>query len=271
MRHAFISPIAYFDKIPSESKFHICLVHLLKIPAYREFYQEEKRRGAFIILDNGAFELKTPWPITKIVELCQDYEFYPDVLILPDYPFESSFKTVDSTFAALSQIARGIVTWPCQFMAVPQSEAGDWKGWLDCYKVLSDDPRISWIGMSILSIPNAFSVVSGTLDVSFNRTFATSLILQRGIVGKVRHHYLGCDSPREIEMMVAQGVAYSNDSSTAIWHGHLGVSFDSTASGLAQGKSKIEVDFEASREDKNLHIIDSNVAYIQQLAVSLSR
>ena len=68
----------------------------------------------------------------------------------------------------------------------------------------------------------------------------TVFMMRYGVVyWSINHHYLGCGDPRELLIMKELGLAYGNDSSTAIWHGALGIRFDDTASGLINGKSKI--------------------------------
>ncbi|MBJ7436423.1 MAG: hypothetical protein JHC54_12030, partial [Acinetobacter sp.] len=185
MKHAFISPVTYFDQIPDQSTFHLCLAHLLPNEDYRNFYLQKIERGDFIILDNGAFENKVPYPLSQIGQMCHDYKFYPNVIVLPDYPMEHWTKTITESVLALNK-ERHIIDWNCQFMAVPQSERGDWRGWLAAYRTLSEHPLISWVGMSILGIPNAFCELTGTNDVSFNRTYATAYLIRNGLIQPVK-------------------------------------------------------------------------------------
>jgi hypothetical protein len=141
-------------------------------------------------------------------------------------------------------------------MAVPQSEKGNYKGWLECYKRLSRLEHVDVIGMSILGIPNAFCELTGTDDIATNRIFATAYMLENGLVSNdVSHHYLGLgDGPREIMVQRALGVMDTNDSSSPFWHGIQGISLDDSATGLANGKSDIEVDFHIEKQQNRFSV-----------------
>ncbi len=269
MKHAFIAPINYLHLIPEESKFHLLLAHLLKDEKYCEFYRKRQKQGDTIAVDNGAFEFGKPLEPKEYYKLVTESGLHPDIVVASDYPFEHWTKTYKAAVTFIEE-CREYFDYDTEIMAVPQSKAGDWEGWIDGYVALSNIPSISFIGMSILGIPNAFKSLTGTDDITFNRVFATAYLQKRGLVSKnVKHHYLGCGDPRELLMMKAQGVAYSNDSSTAFWHGIQKTAFDSSAGGLMLGKSKKEVDFHIGYDNTVLDIVLNNVKWITELIDSV--
>lgn len=264
-KHCFIAPTEYLHLIPKEANVHLLLAHLMEDKRYCEFYKKRKEAGDYIIVDNGAFEFKRPLDADEIFRLVGGAGFQPDVIVAPDYPFEHWGKTVTET-ADFAKRYHQYFDASVKLMAVPQSKPGDWRGWIECYQNLVQVPNVNWIGMSILGIPNAFQSMTGTKDISFNRVYATQYLKNEGVISSsVKHHYLGCGDPREIMMMKAQGVADTNDSSTAFWHAILGIGYDDTAGGLKNGKSPVEVDFNLPFDQSHVPLILKNIEWINGL------
>ena len=265
--HALISPVSYLHLIPQESKFHLLLAHLLHSEEYCDFYRKRKEQGDYIIIDNGAFELGVPLLPKDIYNLINHSGIVPDVVVAPDYPGEQWQKTVKSAYQ-FSQEFHNYFPKTTKLMVVPQSEKGDWQGWLACYKALSQIDHVEFIGMSILGVPKAFCSLTGTNDITYNRTIASLYLRNHAdeyLTHGKKHHFLGCSDPRELLTMQMVGLAYSNDSSTAIWHGHVGVEFDNTAGGLKDGKTKIPVDFFTKPNPEAEKTIIHNIKWLQNL------
>lgn len=83
MKFAPIVPVKYLHRVASTSHFHMVLAHWLTEPDYLKFYQRMKARGDFIILDNGACELKTSVPIEELLNWNNQLGG-ADVLVIPD-------------------------------------------------------------------------------------------------------------------------------------------------------------------------------------------
>jgi len=262
MKHAYIAPINYLHLVPKESKTHLLLVHLLSNKQYVDFYKARQKDGDFIILDNSAFEFKKPASGEYILNAVEKSGIIPDVIVAPDYPFEKSVVTIKSTIEFINQYSKQFPP-SVKFLSVPQSKKGEVDDWISCYRELSD--ITDWIGMSILGIPNAFCSITQTEDISFNRVFATIYLKQCGIINpKILHHYLGLgDSIREILIQKELGVAYSNDSSSAFWHGIHSTRFDDSAGGLQKGKIRKEVDFSYPFVESTADSINYNIQYIE--------
>jgi hypothetical protein len=238
----YIAPNAYLHLIPESATFHLILAHLLDNKEYVDFYKEKIKRGDTVILDNSAFEFKRALSTEEILGFIERSGIQPTYVVAPDYPFESWEVTWESTLKFIEEV-KGM---PYKVMAVPQSVHGDYEGWITCYENMLDNPDIAVIGMSILGIPNAFCSLTGTDDIAYNRVFATQHLLINGIAarGIKWHHYLGLgNGPRELLLQRQLGLIDSNDSSSPIWHGHLGIQLDDSATSLIGGKSKTEVDF----------------------------
>lgn len=262
IQHGFIAPTPYLHLIPEDCTFHLLLAHLLKDPAYSAFYRKRKEAGDFIIIDNGAFEFKKPLEVEEYYRLVSESGVIPDVVVAPDYPFQNWEKTVEETIKFVKEYGNHFDVSKTDIMAVPQSEAGDYKGWIKAYSEFSLIDDVSFIGMSIMGIPNAFKSLTGTDAISFNRIFASLYLKNNKIINMdKKHHYLGCDEPREILMQKEIGIAYSNDSSSAFWHAIHGISFDRSSGALINGKIKTPVDFDLSFDEAHTDNIMYNINY----------
>lgn len=267
LKHAVIAPSSYLHSIPEDfTHFHLVLAHLLDNEEYATYYRARSRDGAFIIVDNGAFEFKKPLEPDELFAFIKKGGFTPNVVVAPDYPNQPWQKTYKAALKFSREYTQYFNPMKTKLMVVPQSVKGDWRGWLQCYRELAHVPYTSFIGMSILGIPNAWSTLTKTDDISFNRIFCTEYLIREGVqVKSLKHHYLGCGDPRELLMMQQQGLAYSNDSSTAYWHGINRICFDDTVRGLADGKINKDVDFDIDFQADRMEYVEYNLEWIQKL------
>lgn len=262
----WIAPTSMLSFIPEEASFHLILAHLLVDPGYVAFYKQKIERGDTVVLDNSAFEFGRALSAEEIFKLIDDSGIEPTYVVAPDYPGQSWDKTWISTVEFLDKCEA--LNKPYKIMAVPQSVKGDFLGWLECYDRMMDEPKIEMIGMSILGIPNAFCSLTGTDDIAFNRIFAAQYIVAntKHMPGTKWHHFLGLGAgPRELIIQQQIGLIDSNDSSSPIWHGHLGIQYDDSQSGLVAGKSRHSVDFDATPTAEFLPMISSNIEYMKQI------
>lgn len=270
----YIAPTNYLHLIPQQSRRHLILAHLLKDETYAAFYRDKRARGDIIICDNGAFELGQSLPPNQLLDLIDQSGINPQYIVAPDYPNQPWYKTysaavefveiVKDRYASTREVLSREVSMP-HIMAVPQSEQGDYKGWIKSYQLLSKYDGIDMIGMSILGIPNAFKALTLTDDIAFNRIYASVYLLQSGIYNnQVQHHYLGLGGgPRELVVQKQIGIMDSNDSSSVFWHAIKGIPFDSTCWGLKDGKHKSEVDFNLPFDEKHVQLISKNIEYME--------
>lgn len=261
IKYGYISPIKYQHLIPKSADFHLILAHLLDNKEYVDFYKKKIKRGDTVILDNSAFEFKRALSADEIFGFIDRSGIQPTYVVAPDYPFEDWKVTVKSTKKFIKEVQGK----PYKVMAVPQSREGDWTGWLRGYQEMVNNPDIAVIGMSILGIPNAFCKLTGTSDIAFNRIYATSYLLNTGLANQDKwHHYLGLGGgPRELLIQRQLGLIDSNDSSSPFWHGYLGIKLDNSLWGLKDGKSPIEVDFNAEYEMGRVGTIQLNIDYME--------
>lgn len=234
-----IAPTAYLEQYATQSSRHLVLAHLVDTdPVYASFYRERSAQGDYIIMDNGAFELGESYPPERLIDLGN--QCGADAIVLPDYPFQPAEKTVEAakTWAPMIKDA-GFRT-----MFVPQSEVGDFKGWVSGYTWASGNGDVDIIGMSILGIPNAMPHI----PVPYARVVMTEVLQKMGLFADNKyHHYLGLNSGPALEIppLLKMNALNSLDSSGPVWMAILGHEYTRNAdSYMSVSKVKKEVEFD---------------------------
>jgi hypothetical protein len=234
-----IAPTAYLENYASQSRTHLALAHLIdKDPVYANFYLKMSKRGDFIICDNGAFELGRSYAPEKLIDLANKIE--ASCIVLPDYPFEHSQKTID----AAHEWADLIHNNGFRTMFVPQSKKGDMEDWIKAYRWAAGTHLVDMIGMSILGIPNALPHI----PAAYARVVMTQILIDRGIFNFNKyHHYLGLNAGPGLEIppLLKMKTLNSCDSSNPVWMAILGHEYTYNAdSFLYVSKPKAHVQFD---------------------------
>ena len=267
-----IAPIPHLD-IVSGAPAHLALAHLVETSdAYTEFYLKEKENGSMIILDNSAFEMykqgRPMYDSFQLIEMAQKIK--ADYVVMSDYPNESGAKTINSAEIMAPLLKeKGFGTFFC-----PQSKIGDAEDLFAGFSWAAESPLVDYIGVSILSIPNAYAVEKGNKLQRFVSRFMFMQDLQdSGIIDTAKLngkkiHLLGMlDGPNEIRLM-SQFSDYIDtwDSSAAIWYGlHAGKQFDESPTGILEGKYEEEVDFNYVASPQNVLTASANKDTIDEL------
>lgn len=245
-----IAPIPHLD-IVSGAPAHLALAHLVETSEkYTDFYKNEKDIGSTIILDNSAFEMykqgRPMYDSVQLIAMAQRIE--ADYVVMSDYPNEKGAKTINAaTIMSPLLKEKGFGTFFC-----PQSKINDPEDLFASFNWAAQSELVDYIGVSILSIPNAYGVEKGNKLQRFVSRFMfmqdlhDSGILDIAKSNGKKIHLLGMlDGPNEIRLM-SQFAEYIDtwDSSAAIWYGlHANKLFDDSPTGILEGKYEEEVDF----------------------------
>ena len=251
MDFCHITPTKYLDIFASGRPAHLILAHLVEEDLdYRFWYQEEKKRSnCTIILDNSAFEMykrgEPMYDSAKLLEMAEKVN--ADYVVMSDYPNNPATKTqakAEEMAPILRANKRG------RFFC-PQGVIGHLKELINSFMWAVEHPDIDYIGLSILNIPNAYGVEKDNkLQRFLSRWRFCNELSNAGFFEKAFHnkkklHLLGMlDGPNEIWLM-KDFLKYFHtwDSSAAVWAGLHGIEFDSSPTGLINGKFEKEVDF----------------------------
>lgn len=281
IKFCHISPTSFLDRYTKTNGAHLLLAHLVEQDEAYANYYANLDDGKVKIMDNSAFEMfkqgRPMYDPDKLIEMGQRCK--ADVIVLSDYPKENWTKTMNQAINQIPLIkGAGFGTF-----YVPQSELGDLDGILQSYEWAINNPDIDLIGVSILACPIAFGVNEtkhgdGQRDTGYklqrflSRWKMFKVLDERGLLGPAqaikKFHCLGMtDGPNEIELLKEyHDYIYSWDSSAAVWAGISGVTFDSSPSGLRNGKVESEVDFNYSHEvQSSIKWVEENIRYIDSL------
>ena len=266
-----IAPTDFLELVKGRTH-HLTLAHLVDTSEdYTEFYKDQT---CVNIMDNSAFEMyKQGKPMLtpmKVLEMAQKIK--ANYVVMSDYPGEHSSKTIQAAIdLAPLFTAQGFGTF-----FVPQSKIGDKEDLINAFDWASTSKHVDYIGVSILGVPNAYSVEKGNKLQRFVARFMFMQELEdRGILYRIRRnkkkiHFLGMvDGPNEIKLMEPyRDYIDTWDSSAAIWLGLNGGSFDSSPTGIYDGKYEKEVNFDLKQTDvvlDNYRLAKYNMDYIDSI------
>lgn len=260
-----ITPTAYLDLFASGRTHHLVLAHLIEEDEqYAKWYADTPRcLGSTVIMDNSAFEMykqgKPMYESDKLLSMGEKVK--ADYIVMSDYPGEPAKKTIE----AAQKLAPIFHDAGFGTFFVPQAEVGDEEAVIESFRWASTADEVDYIGVSILTAPNAYGVESGNnLQRFLSRWKLMQRLEEEGILEDAKDHgklihFLGMvDGPNEIAL-VARWLEYIDtwDSSAAVWAGICGIEFDNSPTGLINGKNEIEVDF------------DHNSAKIKEFAAAI--
>lgn len=257
----FISPTAYLHRL-KDSTTHLTLAHLVdNDEEYAAYYATCAKMGDYIIMDNSAYELLSPYNTEHLVRL--GHKCGASAIILPDYPFAHSSVTV----AAANKYIHDFKSDGFHTFFVPQSERGDLVDWNVAYDWAANHEHIDIIGMSILGIPNALP----NIDPAYARVVMSELLINGGSFNKDKHHhFLGLNSGPKLEIpsLLRMGVLDTIDSSGPVWAAIMGHKYSNDCDSFQSvSKLKLPVDFSiAKTKDRTtLHRIDHNIQLTREL------
>lgn len=272
-----ITPTKYLKEYTKSNGSHLILAHLVEQdPQYRAFYASLSD-GKYKIMDNSAFEMfkqgRPMYDSSKLIQMAKLCGAH--CIVMSDYPKEDWGKTVKAATEMIPSIKEaGFDTF-----FVPQSEVGDFDGYMQGLVWALKNPAINRIGLSILGCPIAYGVNESKHEMGQTRhsTYSLQRYVSRYMIlndlekhgflmfgANKRFHCLGMtDGPREIELLKKfhQYIA-SWDSSAAVWCGLHGIKFDGTPTGLVNGKFEKEVDFSCDLGYDNNWAVLQNIKYI---------
>lgn len=282
MKFCQIAPVQYLEPLRSilqENTVHLLLAHLVETnKKYTDFYNSLKSNVDHatnyqtFIMDNAGFELyRQGLPMfepEKLIDLAHSCQ--ADYIVLPDYPGEHYTKTIE----AAQLYAPKFKEMGFKTFFVPQSQSGKLEDYITSFAWAVSSPLIDYVGLSILGIPIAYGVDKPGHIQTFGARLAMvqqltdRMLFELARVNKKKIHFLGMtDGPNEI--LIASKYYNLNidswDSSAAVWAGIQGIPFDSSPTGLMNGKIHSHVDFDIKFDDSKLLLIKENIRTIKKL------
>ena len=273
MKFCHISPTKHLSDFCEQQTHHLLLAHLIENdPEYTQWYASRKSSNNVYIMDNSAFEMykqgREMYPTDNLIEM--GTRVGADYIVMSDYPSEPGKKTVEAAELLGPKLKeQGFGTF-----FVPQSRIGDIEDYIATFAWAASSRIVDYIGVSILGVPNAYGVEKDNkLQRFMSRWRMMTELEDRGILNLARRngkkiHFLGMvDGPNEIPLCYPHFHIDTWDSSAAVWAGLRGIAFDTSPTGLINGKYEEEVDFSYESEDVNDIVrAQRNCLYINNLA-----
>lgn len=258
MEIAHIVPTNYLEPLREtfQTKFYMVLAHqVLKDDKYLKFFQERKNEGAFLILDNSAFEFGNAIDdkfLLKAISLISPSEF-----ILPDVLFNK-----EKTKERVNSFLKKNLDEEINFIAVPQGNNID--EWIECYLSLIRNPLIKTIGVGAV-YANKEEFKSNTCLQSGRENIFNQLELRKILDESKEYHLLGLGDSGHLEISSLKKRSYirSVDSSAAFIHGKSGFLFNGKK-GYKKNREKINFNQEFSLV--NLEKVKHNIRILNTAA-----
>jgi len=156
MKIANIVPVNDLERFSQEDTVHLVLAHLVGDNDYTTFYKEMRKRGHYVILDNGAWEHLEPMGIEELWNKVKILK--PDIVVAPDSPYKPWQLTVRAAKAFIEASPERPGTKRTEIMFCPQCEEGDIDGLIEAYKWACSNGAIDDIALSLLHCPIAIGV-----------------------------------------------------------------------------------------------------------------
>jgi hypothetical protein len=163
----------------------------IRHPEYKQFIQQKRQEGWFIIMDNGTgdFDLITADELLQVTK-----ELLPNEVIAPDILFDTT-QTIEQFESFVEKMDKVGLLDKVDIFFCPQGRTKD--EWLECYLYALEHPLVKTIGMSKLSIPQCFD---GGWDKDQNimqaRHKCYDFLLDNDLIHKPLH-FLGAGNPLE--------------------------------------------------------------------------
>lgn len=267
-----IAPSAYLEVFTRTNGAHLILAHLVETDEYYRNFYANLEDGKLKIMDNSAFEMykqgRPMYPTDKLIEMGKACK--ANMIVMSDYPGQAAAVTIQAAMNTADEIKNA----GFQTFYVPQSGVGDLTDYMEGLDWGLNSDLVNRIGLSILGCPNAYGVEKDNkLQRYMSRysilKYAQKLGMLDGYKPVGKFHCLGMvDGPNEIELLRPFHPHIASwDSSAAVWAGLNGIRFDSSPTGLVNGKFELEVDFNHSGAIPVdiLNDVLYNIAYIDEL------
>ena len=251
------SPIPYMGEVRELTDYCYLLPHLLdESEDYKKYFEESKKLGRYIIMDNSLHELGHPYDLDRL-SYWLDY-FKPNEFIVPDYWQEKtqtlvSAKSwmqksypVETNPVAVVQAKDKIEAWECYVILKMQG-----------YKKIAFSYGADWYyEEGLKSTPDKNNVF---LTKAHGRYNTIRFLYSKGAISSTdKIHLLGCNVPQEFSWYSKETLPFieSIDTSNPVIHGLAGIKYED---GGLKNKISTKVDkFEGNAKNWDIALYNIN-------------
>jgi hypothetical protein len=198
MKFYVIPPVTKLDLTLYNKQNNVyCLAHLclkkhnpLNYQEYKDFFKKCVKQKKYVTLDNGTAEgnLINNKELIKLVKY-----IIPSEVVTPDVLYNNK-QTIKQTKKFIILMKKNNLLDKTILFGVPQGKTI--KEYLESYIWFLNNKDIKVIGLSKLSVPKCFSIITNTFDVAVNRRYLVKLLNELMLIKKPIH-LLGMRNPTE--------------------------------------------------------------------------
>lgn len=201
-------PISLLEESKNFNDYDYCLVHLLDIPEYKQYYMNSVKEGRKVLLDNSLFELETKFDndvfANKILELRPTEYIVPDSLENKDETI-SSFENFISKYKDLPGIKIGVV------------QGKTLEDIIECYKYMSEHADKIALSFDLSYYEQTNPNENKLFSWCYGRQQLVKYLIENDIWNPFKpHHLLGCGLAREFDFNYYKSHIESIDTSNPI-------------------------------------------------------
>lgn len=271
MKHSYIVPTQYINQpFNEQSDFLLALSHLIDIDCRNEYAQAimawSRNTWKPIILDNGLYENSVPETMDTL--LLKAHKIGAESVFAPDFLYDT-IKTREALFRFEAHKARMEEERWVELPAINYViQANNYQDYINEFKQ-AQLYNVNLIGLSILAIPKAFSLLTWIEWISVNRAVALPMLDDAisGFWTKKKAHLLWLgESLIDIKIAKQYPWIVSNDSCLCFWTWYKWYEFSYNEHWvLRMGKPKDKLDFDLSLTHYNEDLINNNIQILNSI------
>lgn len=255
MKFFVIPPVHHLDLALKGTAGLFCLAHLyLQNEEYRQFFQSQRRKGTYILLDNSAAEraLVSQDSLIEIVK-----ELKPHLVVAPDHLFDVE-NTLKELHSFVDRMTKEDLL-DTKILACPQGKTKE--EWLKCYQEMIDEPSVHKIGLSKISVPEAFLGAHDTdQGIKEGRHLCVDYLHEYNLLIKPIH-CLGMGDPREYSYYKDDLRIETTDSCYTVLAAYNGIDF--TNDDFQRIPTPHDY-FDFVLSDEQIEIAEKNIAWMKK-------
>lgn len=256
-----IPPLSRLDLMEKGDRIFVLSQLWKKDVEYRKFVLEQKRKGKWITLDNGAGDHDTTTTEQDLIQICK--ELRPNEVIPIDRLFdkESTIHHLERFVDLLK--AEGLDD--IEIFACPQGK--DLKEWFECYNYMLEKEEVKTIGLSKITVPFVYNTGKDDQGIMEGRQQCFQDLKKLDLIKKPIH-CLGAGDPREFGLYVNEPLMRSTDSCFTVWSAMNKIDWykgDFTRIPTPHDYFDLEV------KEEDIQIVDSNIDFLKKVLNSGSK
>ncbi len=229
MKVSHEAPIPYMKQVRGMIDYDYCLPHLLdENEEYKEYFQQSKEMGRYIIMDNSLHELGKPYDLERLWYWLN--YFKPNEFIVPDY-WQDKIATLVSAKEWVNK------NYPKETTPVAVVQANNRSEARECYRILKYQgyQKIAfsygadWYneeGLKSIHYRKDFPE-NKTINKAYGRYNIIKEFYEEGTISeKDRVHLLGCNIPQEFSWYKDMPFIETIDTSNPVIHGLAGIKYE---------------------------------------------